>query len=137
MESVVAALVTGVLTLIGALVSNSRSRAVMEVEIDNLTRRDEKHNCLIERTYALEQDVAVAKAEIDNLRTGVAVDTFLTSNEWQWRLLRTVVQGVLGVIVANIGMLVGCAVMEPTWRTVVALVMTELGTASVERKALR
>ena len=52
------------------LVSNSRSRAVMEVKIDNLTRQVEKHNCLIERTYALEQDVAVVKAEIDNLRKG-------------------------------------------------------------------
>lgn len=70
MESVIAALVTGVLALIGVLVSNSRSRAVMEVKIDNLTRRVEKHSCLIERTYALEQDVAVVKAEIDNLRKG-------------------------------------------------------------------
>lgn len=25
------------------------------------------------------------------------MNRFLTSNEWQWRLLRTVVQGVLGV----------------------------------------
>ena len=49
MESVIAALVTGVLTLIGVLVSNSRSRAVMEVKIDNLTRQVEKHNCLIGR----------------------------------------------------------------------------------------
>ena len=115
MESVIAALVTGVLTLIGVLGSNSRSRAVMEVKIDNLTRQVEKHNCLIERTYAL-----------------------------QWRLLRTVVQGVLGVIVANIDMLVGCAVLEPTWRAVVVAlvmavlspVMAELGAASVEKKEL-
>ena len=68
MESVIAALVTGVLTLIGVRVSNSRSRAVMEVKIDNLTRQVEKHNCLIERTYALEQDVAVVKTEIDNMK---------------------------------------------------------------------
>ena len=68
MESVIAALVTGVLTLIGVLVSNSRSRAVMEVKIDNLTRQVEKHNCLIERTYALEQDVAIVKTEIDNMK---------------------------------------------------------------------
>ena len=60
----------GVLTLAGVLVSNSRSRAVMEVKIDNLTRQVERHNCLVERTYALEQDVAVVKAEIDNLRKG-------------------------------------------------------------------
>lgn len=70
MESVVAALVTGVLTLAGVLVSNSRSRAVMEVKIDNLTRQVERHDCLVEHTYALEQDVAVVKAEIDNLRKG-------------------------------------------------------------------
>lgn len=68
MESVIAALVTGVLTLIGVIVSNSRSRAVMEVKIDNLTRQVEKHNCLIERTYALEQDVAIVKTEIDNMK---------------------------------------------------------------------
>lgn len=41
------------------------------------------------------------------------MDTFLTSNERQWRLLRTVVQGALGVIVANIDMLIGRAVLEP------------------------
>lgn len=70
MESVIAALVTGVLTLSGVLVSNSRSRAVMEVKIDNLTRQVEKHNRMVERTYALEQDVAVVKAEIENLRKG-------------------------------------------------------------------
>lgn len=70
MESVVAALVTGVLTLAGVLVSNSRSRAVMEVKIDNLTRQVERRNCFVERTYALEQDIAVVKAKIDNLRKG-------------------------------------------------------------------
>lgn len=70
MESVVAALVTGVLTLAGVLVPNLGSRAVMEVKIDDLTRQVERHNCLIERTYALEQDVAVVKAEIENMRKG-------------------------------------------------------------------
>ena len=30
------------------------------------------------------------------------MNRFLTSNEWQWRLLRTVVQG---VVVANVGLL--------------------------------
>lgn len=70
MESVVAALVTGVLTLLGVLVSNSRSRAVMEVKLDNLTKQVEKHNRLVERTYALEQDVAVVKAEMEVLRKG-------------------------------------------------------------------
>ena len=42
----------------------------MEVKIDNLTRQVEKHNRMVERTYALEQDVAVVKAVIENLRKG-------------------------------------------------------------------
>lgn len=37
---------------------------------------------------------------------------FLTSNEWQWRLARTIVQGILGVVVANIDVLVGAAVLD-------------------------
>lgn len=55
------------------------------------------------------------------------MEAFLTSNEWPWRLARTIVQGVLGVVVANVDMLVGCAVLEPEWRAVVvALVMAVL-----------
>ena len=44
------------------------------------------------------------------------MEAFLTSNEWSWRLARTVVQGVLGVVAANVDMLVGCAVRETTAR---------------------
>lgn len=44
------------------------------------------------------------------------MNEFLNSNEWNWRLLRTVAQGVLGAVVANIDLLVGVAVLEPTWR---------------------
>lgn len=49
MELVVAALVTGVLTLAGVLVSNSRSRAVMEVKIDNLRKGNDGGISDIER----------------------------------------------------------------------------------------
>ena len=61
------------------------------------------------------------------------MEEFLPSNEWPWRLARTVVQGVLGVVVANVDMLVGCAVLEPTWRAVVvALVMAVLSPVMAE-----
>ena len=61
------------------------------------------------------------------------MNDFLTSNEWQWRLLRTVAQGVLGVVVANIDLLVGVAVLEPSWRAlVVALVMAVLSPLMAE-----
>lgn len=67
MESIIAATITGVLTLLGVLASNSRSRAVMETKIDELTRRVEMHNRMIERTYRLEQDMAVVKRDIEAL----------------------------------------------------------------------
>ena len=41
------------------------------------------------------------------------MNEFLASNDWQWRLLRTIVQGVLGVIVANLDLIMGWCVMDP------------------------
>ena len=67
MESIAVALIGGVVTLVGVLASNSRSRAVMERKIDLLSKRVEKHNTLIERTYQLEQDMAVVKRDIESL----------------------------------------------------------------------
>ena len=52
------------------------------------------------------------------------MEKFLTGNEWSWRLLRTIAQGVLGVFVANVDLIVGFAVMDPTMRALaVAFVM--------------
>ena len=68
MESIAVALIGGVVTLVGAIVSNSRSRAVMELKIDEPTRRVEKRNCLIERTYKLEGRVLEAEHDIRDLK---------------------------------------------------------------------
>jgi outer membrane murein-binding lipoprotein Lpp len=67
-ESVIAALVSGLLTLVGVLFSNSRSRLLTEAKIEALTKQVEKHNCLIERTFNLERDMAVARNDIDALK---------------------------------------------------------------------
>lgn len=66
-ESIAVALIGGVVTLVGVIASNSRSRAVVELKIDELTRCVEKHNRLIERTYKLEQDMAVVRRDVDAL----------------------------------------------------------------------
>lgn len=58
---------------------------------------------------------------------------FLTGNEWWWRLARTVTQGVLGVVVANLDLLAGVMALEPEWRAlVVALVMAVLSPVMAE-----
>lgn len=67
MESIVVALIGGAVTLAGVVASNSRSRAVLEEKVDELSRRVEKHNCLVERTYMLEREVAVVKRDVESL----------------------------------------------------------------------
>lgn len=58
---------------------------------------------------------------------------FLTDNGWQWRLLRTIAQGILGVVVANIDVLVGAVVLDPASRAiVVALCMAVLSPIMAE-----
>ena len=62
---------------------------------------------------------------------------FLTGNDWKWRLARTIAQGLVGVLAANIDLLVGCVVLDTAMRPVVVAavmavlspVMAELGAA--------
>ena len=64
------------------------------------------------------------------------MNTFLTSNETRYRLLRTIIQGIIGVIIANLDLLIGRFSIPPEMKPViVALVMailspimSELGT---------
>lgn len=39
----------------------------MEQKIDELTRRVGAHNCLVERTYKLERDVALLRNDVEDL----------------------------------------------------------------------
>lgn len=53
-ESIIVAIITGVLTLVGVLISNSRSDAVQNERIEQLRSEVKKHNNLIERVFHLE-----------------------------------------------------------------------------------
>lgn len=72
MESIVVAIITGVMTLAEVILSNSKSRAVMEVKLDALTEKVEKHNRLVERTYALERDMELVKSDLKTIKGKVA-----------------------------------------------------------------
>lgn len=55
------------------------------------------------------------------------MNEFLTSNETKYRLLRTILQGIVGVIIANIDIIVGYYIFDPQQRAIiVALVMAIL-----------
>ena len=61
------------------------------------------------------------------------MNEFLTSNEAKYRLLRTIFQGIIGVIIANIDLLVGYVVFDPSSRAlIVALVMAVLSPIMAE-----
>lgn len=55
------------------------------------------------------------------------MNTFLTSNEAKYRLARTILQGIIGIVIANIDLIMGQVILDPSQRAVVvALVMAIL-----------
>lgn len=66
-ESVVVAIITGVLTLIGVLISNNKSQAVMETKVNELTREVREHNNFAKRMPVVEEQLKVANHRIADL----------------------------------------------------------------------
>lgn len=70
-ESIIVAVITGVLTFAGVIISNSRSDAVQNERIEQLRDEVKKHNGLIERTYRLEEQSALHDAELKRVNKRV------------------------------------------------------------------
>ena len=66
-ESVLAALVTGVLTLVGVLLSHSRAQAVTETRLEELTREVREHNGFARRMPVVEEQIKVMNHRIQDL----------------------------------------------------------------------
>lgn len=66
-ESIIVAIITGVLTLIGVLISNSKSQAVMETKVNELTREVREHNNFAKRMPVVEEQLKVANHRISDL----------------------------------------------------------------------
>ena len=69
METVLAALITGAVTLIGVLIANSRSQAVTDTKLEELTREVREHNNFAKRVPVLEEQMKVANHRIADLET--------------------------------------------------------------------
>ena len=67
MESIAAALITGAITLIGVLIANSKSQAVTEAKLEELTREVRAHNTFAQRIPVLEEKMKVADHRIADL----------------------------------------------------------------------
>lgn len=70
-ESIIVAIITGVLTLIGVLISNSRSQAVTETKLEELTREVRLHNNFAQRVPVIEEQIKVANHRINDLENAV------------------------------------------------------------------
>ena len=67
MNEVIAAVITGIITLTGVLIANSKSQAVTDTKLDELTREVREHNTLISRVPVLEEQLKVANHRIEDL----------------------------------------------------------------------
>lgn len=67
MDAIIAALVSGIVTLAGVLIANSKSQAVTDIKIEELTREVRKHNSFAEKIPVIEEQIKVANHRIDDL----------------------------------------------------------------------
>ena len=66
-ESIIVAIITGVLTLAGVLISNSKSQAIVEEQVKELTREVREHNGFAKRMPVLEEQLKVVNHRIADL----------------------------------------------------------------------
>ena len=66
-ESIIAAAVSGAVTLIGVLIANSKSQAVTDTKLEELTREVREHNNFAHRVPVLEEKMKVADHRISDL----------------------------------------------------------------------
>lgn len=71
MNEVIAAVITGIITLTGVLIANGKSQAVTDTKLDELTREVREHNTLISRVPVLEEQLKVANHRITDLESEV------------------------------------------------------------------
>ena len=69
METIIAAAITGAVTLAGVLMANGRSQAVTEYKIEELTREVRKHNNFAERIPVLDEQMRVVNHRLADLET--------------------------------------------------------------------
>lgn len=68
METIISSCISVAVTLIECLISNhsqsEKTRALMEYKLEELTKRVDKHNNVVERTYILEKKMDIQEEQI-------------------------------------------------------------------------
>ena len=66
-ESILVALITGGLTLVGVLLSNNAKTAVLDQKIEDLTREVRKHNNFAELIPVIDEQIKVINHRLTDL----------------------------------------------------------------------
>lgn len=66
-ETIICALITGGLTLMGVLIANGKQQAITDTKLDELTREVREHNNFAQRVPVIEEQIKVINHRIQNL----------------------------------------------------------------------
>ena len=66
-ESLLTALITGALTLLGVIISTNRRQAVTDTKVEELTREVREHNNFARRLPVVEEQIKVINHRIGDL----------------------------------------------------------------------
>lgn len=66
-EAIIVALISSAVTLVGVLLSNSKSQAVTETRLEELTREVREHNNFARRMPVVEEQIKVINHRLEDL----------------------------------------------------------------------
>lgn len=69
-EAIICAIITGGLTLLGVIIANSKTQAVTEARLDELTREVREHNNFARRMPVVEEQIKVINHRLQDLEQG-------------------------------------------------------------------
>lgn len=67
METIISSLISAGVALLICVIQNNKAQTLIQYRLDELTKRMDKHNQIIERVYHLEQDSAIHAEQLGNL----------------------------------------------------------------------
>ena len=70
MESIITAIITGSLTLLGVLIANGKSQAVTDTKLESLTAEVREHNHFARRMPVVEEQIRVINHRLSDLEHG-------------------------------------------------------------------
>ena len=66
-NTIIVAIISGVITLIGVLIANNKTQAVMQAKMEDLTREVREHNNFAKRMPVVEEQIKVINHRIEDL----------------------------------------------------------------------